>query len=140
MWCCDWFGSSSPHRLSKSKPTSPFASLRLILTADSTASSWTSTSARLVCPRESKAPALINDSTVRLFAAWIGTLPRKSWNDSKRPLPSRASLTPSTTFAPTLRTAPMPKRMSSPTAAKYRFDSLTSGGSTLMPMRRHSLR
>ena len=47
----------------------------------------------------------------------------------------------STTFVPTLRTAARPKRItSSPWAAKFGTDSLTFGGSTLMPMRRHSLR
>ncbi len=52
----------------------------------------------------------------------------------------RPSTMPATTFSPMLRIAPSPKRMSAPTEAKLETDSLTSGGSTLMPMRRHSLR
>jgi hypothetical protein len=55
---------------------------------------------------------------VRLFATWIGTFFRKSWNDSNRPFASRAARIASTTLKPTLRTAPSPNRMSSPTAAK----------------------
>jgi hypothetical protein len=46
----------------------------------------------------------------------------------------------STTFAPTLRMAPRPKRTSPATAVKSPDDSFTSGASTRMPMRRHSLR
>jgi hypothetical protein len=66
--------SWSSKRLSKSKPTSPTSSARFSFTADSTAPSWISTSARRVCPSESNAPALTSDSTVRLFATWIGDL------------------------------------------------------------------
>ncbi len=66
--------SGSSHRLSKSNPTCPFASARLSLTARSTAPSWISMSARRVDPSESNAPALISDSTVRLFAACSGHL------------------------------------------------------------------
>jgi hypothetical protein len=46
----------------------------------------------------------------------------------------------STTFVPTLRTAASPNRMSSPTEENRATLALTSGGSTLMPMRRHSAR
>ena len=46
----------------------------------------------------------------------------------------------STTLAPTLRTAARPNRMSSPTEANRAPEALTSGGSTLMPIRRHSAR
>lgn len=125
---------------SKSNPTLPWASSRLTLTAPSTAPSWISTRARRVSPNSSKAPALMSDSTVRLFADEIGILRRKSWNDSKAPFSVRALTMSSTTLNPTLRMAPMPNRMSSPTAAKKPIDSLTSGGITLMPIRRHSFR
>ena len=57
----------------------------------SAASSWISMSARRVAPSESNAPALISDSTVRLFATCDGHLRRKSWNDVKRPFSSRAA-------------------------------------------------
>jgi hypothetical protein len=52
----------------------------------------------------------------------------------------RAATIASTTFAPTLRMAVRPNRMSVPTGVKFAADSFTSGGSTLMPSRRHSLR
>ena len=60
--------------------------------------------------------------------------------DVNAPFASRAATIASTTLAPTLRMAVRPKRMSSPTAVKFADDELTSGGSTVMPMRRHSLR
>ena len=75
-------------------------------------------SERRVEPSESKAPALMSDSMVRLLAAVSGTLRRKSWKEVNAPLLSRAARSWSTTPNPTLRTAPSPKRMSSPTAAK----------------------
>ena len=56
------------------------------------------------------------------------------------PLSVREPIRDATTFAPTLRTAPSPYRMSSPTEAKFRPDSLTSGGSTVMPSLRQSAR
>jgi len=43
-----------------------------------------------------------------------------------------------TTPVPTLRTADSPNRMSVPTGAKSRTEVFTSGGSTLIPMDRHS--
>jgi hypothetical protein len=46
----------------------------------------------------------------------------------------------STTLPPTLRIAARPNLMSLPTGANVATDSLTSGGSTLMPIRRHSFR
>ncbi|WP_158591109.1 hypothetical protein [Kocuria tytonis] len=60
--------------------------------------------------------------------------------DANFPCSLRASTMAWTTLAPTLRTAPMPKRMSVPTGVKFSSDSLTSGGSTVMPMWRHSVR
>ena len=118
----------------------PAASLRFTETAASTADSCTSESERRVCFSSSKAPALISDSMVRLLHTTSGTFFRKSLKDSKCPFSSRAAIMPSTTFAPTLRIAPMPKRISFPTGAKVRVDSFTSGGSTVIPMARHSLR
>ena len=56
------------------------------------------------------------------------------------PLDLRAAMIASTTLTPTLRIAARPNRMSLPTGANVATDSLTSGGSTLMPIRRHSLR
>ncbi len=55
---------------------------------------------------------------VRLLHTTAGTLCRKSLNEVKAPLSSRALMISTTTLAPTLRTASRPKRMSSPTAAK----------------------
>ena len=45
-----------------------------------------------------------------------------------------------TTFAPTLRTAARPKRMSLPTGVNGPAEVFTSGGSTWMRIRRHSAR
>ena len=77
---------------------------------------------------------------VRLLQTTAGVLRRKSLNDAYRPFSSRLRTTASTTLVPTLRIAAIPNRMSVPTAAKLATDSLTSGGRTLMPIRRHSLR
>ncbi len=91
-------------------------------------------------PRESNAPALISDSIVRLLQTTAGTLSRKSVKLVYAPFVCRASTIASTTFAPTLRTAVRPNRMSAPTAVKFAADELTSGGSTVIPIRRHSPR
>ncbi|SKY35320.1 Uncharacterised protein [Mycobacteroides abscessus subsp. abscessus] len=56
------------------------------------------------------------------------------------PFSSRAARIDDTTPDPTLRIAARPKRMSVPTAAKLCCDSLTSGGSTVMPSLRQSAR
>ena len=88
----------------------------------------------------SKAPALTSDSISRLLHTCASTLSMKSLKSSNRPWDSRASTMRSTTLWPTLRTAVRPKRMSVPTGVKFSADSLTSGGSTWMPIRRHSLR
>ena len=77
---------------------------------------------------------------VRLLQTTAGTLRRKSSNEVKAPWLSRVATIASTTLVPTLRIAARPNRMSVPTAAKFATDSLTSGGSTLMPIRRHSPR
>ncbi len=95
---------------------------------------------RRLSPSESNAPPLMSDSMVRLLQTTAGTLERKSLKEAKAPFSSRALMIAWTTGRPTLRIAARPKRMSVPTAAKLAIDSLTSGGSTLMPMCRHSLR
>ena len=116
------------------------ASWRLRPVIPSTASSCTISSARRGWPNESNAPALISDSMMRLLQQSRSTFSRKSVKEVNRPLSRRVLMIDSTTFAPTLRTAPSPKRMSPSTARNHRSESLTSGGSTLMPMRRHSAR
>ena len=50
------------------------------------------------------------------------------------------TISEATTPVPTLRTADSPNRMSVPTGAKSRTEALTSGGSTLIPIDRHSAR
>lgn len=83
----------------------------------------------------------MSDSTVRLLQTTASTLSRKSGKLLYFPFALRDRMIESTTFWPTLRMAVRPKRItSSPWAAKLDSDSLTLGGSTLMPMRRHSLR
>ena len=116
------------------------ASLRLMSTYWSTADSAIATSARRRWPRESKAPALMSDSMTRLLQATASTLPRKSPKSTYRPCSRRARTTASTTLAPTLRIAVRPKRTSPSTGVKSASDSLTSGGSTWIFIRRHSLR
>ena len=91
-------------------------------------------------PSESNAPALISDSITRLLQTTSGAASRKPWKLTALPISVRAATTPSTTFRPTLRTAVSPNRMSVPTAVKFASDSFTSGGSTAIPIRRHSAR
>ena len=88
----------------------------------------------------SNAPPLMSDSMVRLLQTTAGTFDMKSLNEVKGPFSSRAARIASTTLCPTLRIACRPNRMSVPTAANWAIESLTSGGSTLMPIRRHSPR
>ncbi len=54
----------------------------------------------------------MSDSMVRLLQTTAGTLSRKSVNDVNAPFASRVATIASTTFAPTLRTAVSPNRMS----------------------------
>ncbi len=116
------------------------ASLRLTSITASMACSWISIRPLRGCPNESNAPALISDSITRLLHTLTGTLRRKSEKLVNAPLDVRAATIDSTTAVPTLRTAAMPNLMSSPTGVNIAVDALTSGGSTLMPIRRHSLR
>jgi hypothetical protein len=82
----------------------------------------------------------MSDSTVRLLQATISTLAAKSAKSANRPLVCRVRAIDSTTLLPTLRMAPRPNRMSVPVGVKSLSDSLTSGGSTFTPIRRHSCR
>ena len=136
-------GSSSAVAVAPKLPNRsncPSASLRLSAMAESTA--WACTAA-MPCrewPRESNAPALARDSITFLLQATVSILRMKSAKSLNGPFSSRARTIESTTLCPTLRTEARPKRMSVPTAVKSQEDSLTSGGSTLMPIRRHSAR
>ncbi len=76
----------------------------------------------------------------RLLHTLTGTLRRKSAKLVKASLAVRASTIASTTLVPTFRIAARPNRMSLPTGVNVAADALTSGGSTVMPIRRHSLR
>ena len=104
-------------------------------------------------PSESKAPALISDSTVRLLSTGSGTRSAKSWNDWNVPLAVRSPSSSSTSPSPTLRMADSPKVMapgdpaaivtsaatsSAPTVAKSITERLMSGVRTLMPALRAS--
>src|SRR5258708_15706361 len=91
-------------------------------------------------PSESNAPALISDSITRLLQTLTGTLRRKSEKLVNAPLAVRVATIDSTTAAPTLRTAAMPNLTSVPTGVKYAVEVFTSGGRTLIPILRHSLR
>jgi hypothetical protein len=65
---------------------------------------------------------------------------RKSEKLVNAPCPVRAAMIASTTAPPTLRTAARPNRMSSPTGVKIAVEAFTSGGRTVIPILRHSLR
>ena len=86
-------------------------------------------------PRSSNAPALTSDSTVRLLSTVAGHLRRKSSKEVKAPFSSRVAAIAWTTLEPTLRIACIPKRMSSPTAAKVPI-STTTAMATLVSRRR----
>ena len=92
------------------------------------------------CSSESKAPPLISDSIVFLLQTWASTLAKKSPNEVKAPFIVRADLMDATTPSPTFRIAANPKRISLPRGVYSALDSFTSGGRTLIPMRRHSER
>ena len=82
----------------------------------------------------------MSDSTTRLLHTEASTLAMKSWKSANRPTRRRVAMTESTTLPPTLRIADRPNRMSVPRGVKSKSESLTSGGRTLMPILRHSLR
>jgi hypothetical protein len=112
----------------------------LVLITASIASACTSSRPLRGWPSESNAPDLISDSMTFLLQTTASTLRRKSEKSVYAPFSRRAATIASTTLTPTLRIPPRPNRMSSPTGAKLRTESLTSGASTVMPMRRHSAR
>ena len=119
----------------------PSACLRFRPTTELMAVSWMVNSARRFGSIESNAPALISDSTNRLFSASNGTRLMKSVKFTYLSWPfSRSAMIASTAFLPTLRMAPRPNRTTSPTAEYSYTDSFTSGESTWMPMRRASPR
>ena len=118
----------------------PAACCFLVAWAASTIGSKAASSPRRVWPRSENAPALIRFSRVFLLRTLPSTLSQKSRKSVNLPFSVRARAISATMPSPTPRTADSPKRMSSPTGVKSDSDSLTSGGSTEMPMRRHSLR
>jgi hypothetical protein len=77
---------------------------------------------------------------VRLLHTTASTFLRKSPKSVNAPLALRVATMDATTFAPTLRIAHSPKRMSDPIGVKSASDSFTQGGSTRIPIRRHSAR
>ena len=116
------------------------ASLRFTSITVSMACSWIMARPRRACPSESNAPALISDSITRLLHTLTGTLRKKSAKLVNASLAVRAATIASTTLVPTFRTAARPNRMSPPTGVKVAAEALTSGGSTVIPIRRHSFR
>ncbi len=110
--------SSSPSpSTSANRSNWPAACLRLRSTTDSIAASCTVNRARRFGSIESKAPALISDSTSRLLSALSGTRRTKSRKLTYLPrLPLRSSMMSFTACSPTFLMAPRPKRTTSPTA------------------------
>ena len=76
----------------------------------------------------------------RLLHTLTGTLFRKSEKLVNAPSVLRVATMASTTAVPTFRTAASPNRMSPPTGVNVAAEAFTSGGSTVIPMRRHSFR
>ena len=90
-------------------------------------------------PVESSAPHLTSDSSARLLTIAGSTRSVNSQSDANRPPSSRAAMIARAAESPTFLTAFRPKRMCPSTTAKSHCDSLTSGGSTSMPISRHAL-
>ena len=95
--------------------------------------------------RPSNAPALTSASSTLRFTLRPSTRSQKSNSDRERAaLLARASRMASTAPSPTPLTAPRPKRIPSAvpssraSTVKSMSDSLTSGGSTAMPIARAS--
>ena len=104
---------------SANRSNCPSASLRFKGITWSIADSWTVNKARRLGSILSNAPLFIRDSTVRLLSVDTGIRSTQSRKPENFPFPSarsRSSTIDSTIFVPTLRTAPRPKRISSPTA------------------------
>ncbi len=87
-----------------------------------------------MAPVESSAPQRTSDSIAFLFTAWQSTRRQKSQIEVKAPPSWRASTIASTAADPTFLTASRPKRMLPPETTKSWPDSLTSGGSTSIPI------
>jgi len=87
-----------------------------------------------LAPVESRAPQRTRDSIAFLFTERQSTRSQKSHSDVNGPPSSRAAMIASTAAAPTFLTASSPKRMLPPATLKSWPDSLTSGGSTSIPI------
>ncbi len=85
------------------------------------------------------APLLISDSITRLFSRCRSTFSQNWYTDLNAPFSLRAFTIDSIALCPTFLTAASPKRMASPCGVKYASLTLMSGGSTAMPISRHSL-
>ena len=133
---------SSPPGSSKSD-TYPSLSLRRADAICSTVCSNTSSRPPRWWPIESNAPALIIDSTVRLFSAVTSTRQQKSKKSLNGPACCRAAMMCWTTPSPTLRMPARPNRTQSgrcgsganPSCARF-----TSGGRTSTPILRADAR
>jgi len=77
---------------------------------------------------------LISASIAFLLTARTSTRRQKSHSEANGPPSSRAPTIASTAAEPTFLTASRPKRMLLSWTSKLWLDSLTSGGSTSMPM------
>ena len=86
------------------------------------------------------APLLISDSSTRLFSSRRSTSSQNSKIDRKlRPSFLRAATIDSIAFPPTFFTAASPNRIAAPCGVKFASLTLISGGSTAIPISRHSL-
>ena len=127
--------------ISPNRSNCPAASARLTESTESMASACTISRPLRGCSRESNAPALISDSMTFLLQTAgldLGQEVGEVGELDPSACGSRSATRPRP--VPTLRTADSPNRMSVPTVAKFFSEALTSGGSTLMPMVRHSAR
>ena len=90
------------------------------------------------CPsRDSVAPHWIRDSRTRRFTCLKSTRAQRS-NKSRKGRRFLSRRMASIAWVPTFLTASSPKRIAFPSTRKERPLRFTSGGSTSMPMRRHS--
>ena len=85
------------------------------------------------------APLLTSDSITRLFSSRRSTFSQNWKIDLNAPISLRAATIDSIALCPTFFTAASPKRIASPCGVKYASLTFTSGGSTAMPISRHSL-
>ena len=89
---------------------------------------------------ESKAPAFISDSMILLEQTCDSIFSRKSAKVSNLPFSDRVLRTDSTTPIPIFLMADNPKRILPSLGANSALEKLTSGGSTKIPIRRHSFK